>query len=274
MAEKKFKWFHILNVEKTEEDYETKILKVKNLENKVEEISIYSKRAYEKEVTEDNDTIEVGCVKPWQKYDKDRKKTIGCAQTNPEQEKCVHLNVYKKKPLFIQGYASVGQNRYLYVAKRPILLFIILGIFSLALLGFGILNLLPKEVIPEQIIELLPIENAEDWDGEYAKGESTEAIAEQTEIPGYANLFVSKDSPNIPLINPENNTVYFKYVIKEGDTIIYETNLIEPNKMVNANLYDILIVGEHELTFHISTYDINTQVGCNGATQTVSIIKR
>ena len=272
MAEKRFKLFHLVDALKTEENYDTKELTFKDEEDNKKKLVIYTKRAYEKEVCEDIDTIEVGTIKPWQKYDEDRKKSIGKAYI--EEREGLEFNVYKKKPWLIQGYACVEQNRYVYVAKRPLFIILLFGLFLFA--GcLGLFNLFnPTQEIPEDIRELLPIADGEKWDGEYEKGEESAPIAEQTEIPGYANLFVSSEAPTINLINPTSNTVYFKYIISENDVVIYETDLIKPDEMISANLYDLLTDGEHTLKFQINTYDVETQAACNGATQKVNIMKK
>ena len=44
--------------------------------------------------------------------------------------------------------------------------------------------------------------------------------------------------------------------------------------MISLNLKEILDVGEHKLSFVISTYDIETQMACNGATQDVTVTVR
>ena len=119
----------------------------------------------------------------------------------------------------------------------------------------------------------LEIEQGDDWDGSLpTNGEQSQATAESIEIPGYSELYVNKENPNIQLINPEGNTVYFVYTIKENEKIIYETKAIEPNKMVDVNLKDMLSIGEHNLSFIISTFDIETQAACNGATQEVKVV--
>ena len=265
--------FHLVDVNPGEQDYETDIIKGKNEDDEEISLEIFTKRAYEKEVSEDMETAEVGTIKPWQEYKEKRKKSIGKAYTDLENG--LEFNVYKKKPLFVKGYAHVEDNKYVYVARNPIFLILLLLLLLLACC-VGLWKFLPNSEVkvPEQVQELLPIADSEDWDGEYAKGEESEAIAEQTEIPGYANLFVSKESPTINLINPDGNTVYFKYIISENDVVLFETDLIEPNKMIPANLYDVLTDGEHVLKFQINTYDVETQAACNGATQTVHMIKK
>lgn len=275
MSEKKLKLFHLVDALKGSENYDTKDLTFKDEDNNKKKLTIYTKRAYEKEVSVDIDTIEVGTIKPWQEYKEDRKKSIGKAYI--EEKPGFEFNVYKKKPLLIQGYANVEQNRYVYVAQRPIFLILLLGLFLIAgCLGiFGLFNTNPDVVpVPEEVKELLPIADGEKWDGEYEKGEESTPIVEQTEIPGYANLFVSKDAPTINLINPDGNTVYFKYIISENDEVIFETDLIKPNEMIASNLYELLTDGTHKLKFQINTYDVETQAPCNGATQMVDIMKK
>ena len=104
-----------------------------------------------------------------------------------------------------------------------------------------------------------------------SNGQQSEGSSESIEIPGYSNLYVSSESPEILLINPDENTVYFVYTISKDNEVIYETKAIAPNKTISVNFKELLPVGEHDLTFQISTYDIETQAPCNGATQKVSM---
>ena len=118
------------------------------------------------------------------------------------------------------------------------------------------------------------IEIAEDnpWDGNMT--ESTEVTTEQEniKIPGYANLYVSEESKKIRLVNPGDNTVYLQYSILNGSEVIYESKAIKPGNMEEADLWSCLDVGEQTLTFVISTYDIETQEACNGASQSVVLL--
>lgn len=273
MSENKKKLFKLMEAIAGDQNYETdKLIQKVNGEN--EELAIYTKHSYEKEVSVDNETKEIGSIKHWKKYDKDDKKAIGVAVYQTGEKSGMKFNVYNNKPALIKGYANVGDNNYLTVAKSPLFIIILLILLLLCgCLGIGSF-LIKNNPAPTTPHENLAIADGQDWDGELAKGEESEAIAEQTEIPGYANLFVSKESPNINLINPTENTVYFKYIISENDKVLYETDLIKPDKMLTANLYDILTDGEHVLSFQINTYDIETQDACNGATQTVNIIKK
>lgn len=118
----------------------------------------------------------------------------------------------------------------------------------------------------------MPIDDSEiDWDKEHEKGEETIYEMEYTEIPGYANLYVSQDKQGINLHNPPQNTVYFKYSIYEKDKLLFESDLISPDKMVQWKAYEQLSQGEHNLTFIVSCYDLKTQANCNGATQDVTL---
>ena len=92
-------------------------------------------------------------------------------------------------------------------------------------------------------------------------------------VPGYLNLYVDKDHPYIILNNPSENMVYFQYTIMDADgNVIFENpNLLEPGKAIQADLYTPLTEGKHMLTFLISTYDLENQAPCNGASQEVDI---
>lgn len=119
----------------------------------------------------------------------------------------------------------------------------------------------------------LAIEDAADWDGKSPKsGKESQASDEQLEFKGYSNYYLSEKNPSIPLINPKGNTAYFKYVIKNGDTTIVETDLIAPDKMVEKNLYQILGKGTFNLVFYISTYDLESQAPCNTLSNEVKVV--
>lgn len=178
-----------------------------------------------------------------------------------------------KEPSNILGYVLVFDNTYVAITKNNILipiilLFVLIGVIITCLVMFNKPNK-NEDITPTENLE---IEQGSEWDGEMPQnGEQSKANAESIEIPGYADLYVSTESPEIQLINPEGNTVYFVYTISEGDNVIYETKAIEPNKMVSVNLKELLSNGEHNLSFAISTYDVTTQTACNGATQDVTV---
>lgn len=178
----------------------------------------------------------------------------------------------EKNPKSVLGYVLVEDNIYIAVKKKNILIPIIIAFVVIGIIIWGIfISTRTNDVIVDDTPDL-EFEDGTDWNGELPQnGEQSKANAESIEIPGYADLFVSTENPEIQLINPEGNTVYFVYSIYEEDKLIYETKAIEPNKMVSVNLKEILSTGEHKLSFAISTYDIKTQNACNGANQEVNV---
>lgn len=177
----------------------------------------------------------------------------------------------------VMGYVLVFDNSYIAVKKNSPLLLILLGVAALCIIlaiAIFISNRPQGDVDTSALDPVdLDIADAQDWNGELPQnGEQSVANSESIEIPGYAEMHLSPDNKEIQLINPEFNTVYFVYTIKdENDNVIYESQAIEPNKMVPVNLYDELSVGKHQLFFSISTYDIDTRTPCNGATQEVTV---
>ncbi len=94
-------------------------------------------------------------------------------------------------------------------------------------------------------------------------------------IPGYGDLVLTEKSPNVAFSNPAENTVYLIYTFTNADTgeQIAQTKAIKPGNQAVLNLRDLLNTRETKVTVAISTYDINTQVECNGAVQTINITK-
>ena len=85
---------------------------------------------------------------------------------------------------------------------------------------------------------------------------------EMTEIVGFDNLLVDANNPSIYLVNPKANTVYLQYDIYYNDKIIYSTDLIPPDRMMEIELYSILPAGNNELIYMIDSFDLETQEEC------------
>ena len=175
--------------------------------------------------------------------------------------------------LGVMGYVLVFDNTYIAVKKNSPILFILIGITIICLLGTCIAFLSNGNQGSHKIDMVsvdLDIANGQQWDGNLPQnGEQSTAGSESIEIPGYAEMHLNSGNKEIQLINPKDNTVYFVYT-----SLIYESQAIEPNKMISVNLYDLLDIGEHKLSFDISTYDIVTKSPCNGAAQEVLIFKK
>ncbi len=181
-----------------------------------------------------------------------------------------HLFEITSSKARILGYLEVEENTYVSVVKSNCRVWMIILILLLGL-GLGILwNEMNLESLATGIQDDFFVEEGDDI--VYDEPIYQESVQETITIPGYANLIISSDMPSISLINPEGNTVYMKYIILEGKTIIYETKAFEPNKMVKVNMRELLSVGEHCLNFLIQTFDLETQESCNGANQKVNIL--
>lgn len=102
-----------------------------------------------------------------------------------------------------------------------------------------------------------------------------------TEIPVYTSFTVDKKSPNIYLGNPEMNDVYFRYKVylkpeedKEVDESLIlfdDESVIKPGRAFEINLCELLEPGEYEAIVDISTFSMDDETQCNGATQEVKI---
>lgn len=178
----------------------------------------------------------------------------------------------------VMGYILVLDDTYIAVKKSPLLMPILIVAAAICLTGaitILALNGRTEEASPGSA-SVLDIANGQEWDGNLPhNGEQSTANSESIEVPGYSEMHLDAEHKEIQLINPEGNTVYFVYTIKnDAGNVVYESKAIEPNKMVSVNLYDLLKTGEHKLSFDISTYDIETKSPCNGASQAVLVFTK
>lgn len=117
----------------------------------------------------------------------------------------------------------------------------------------------------------LPVDDtAENWSG-YMPSDNSTADQGEIEIFGYDKLIINAENPYVPLINPAGNTVYFKFTVRNGESILGTTDLIPPGKCVYWNAKEVLPPGEYSLVLNLATYDITTQAQYNGANVTVNI---
>ena len=82
---------------------------------------------------------------------------------------------------------------------------------------------------------------------------------------------MNEEQPEIELINPDTNTVFFKYKLYNNNEMVLETDAIKPGEVIRENLVSLLGTGEHKIRMDIYTYDITSQLECNGATQDISV---
>lgn len=180
------------------------------------------------------------------------------------------------------GYVHVGCDEYVEVINglhrpfvRAALFCVVLGMLFLLpvfMLFFGRTQCGDAAVSAETGPETVA---AGDWDGVMHNYNQSAVMTETITIPGYAELGVSADMPAVRLVNPDNNTVNMVYTIYYGDEVIYKTDgAIPVGKFLEADLYTLFggIPGTYEVTFAISTYDADTNLPCNGASQTVKIV--
>lgn len=153
-------------------------------------------------------------------------------------------------------YADLGDNNYIAIKRN--LLFILVPLMILLIIGFiSILSIRKNnynKITLEDGLEI-DLDKQPMIDGK-------EAI----KIPGTKSYYlITEEQPEINLINPENNTVYFKYTIIVDNEVIHSTNWIEPNKMVKVNLWELLDEGTYNAEFHIDTLDCIKETPCTSS---------
>ena len=201
--------------------------------------------------------------------DKEKKKFDFIEKSNQNEVGCMLPK--RKSWAYTKGYVEVDNKRDVFLEVKDRLLLIII------LIGIGIGLLLGMLFIPvgsgpdaKPIINIV----GDEWDGILPGNDDkpTDMMTESIEIPGYSLLWVSKEEPEIILVNPTNNTVYFKYQIVYKDEVILETDYLKPNSQIKADLYEKMNTpGTYDIKFIINTFDVETLAPCNGAVQDVSL---
>lgn len=186
-----------------------------------------------------------------------------------DEEEILYLGKKRKKG-FLKGYLKVNDTEYIEYRTWGLLFIILLGLLGAALIISIVMNQCGFFCGKRPVYDKPIIGQGDNWNGEIDQaGDKVQFDDERIEIPGYHELYVTASEPIIGLGNPEVNTVYFKYEIKEGDRVVYETDYIEPGKQVRWNAYETLSAGDHNLSFVVSTVDVEAYYPCNGATLTV-----
>lgn len=230
-----------------------------------------------------------GCVElkySKQYIDKHQKKLNG--------EKYKKFDLYEAKDHRCYGYAEVEKNKFVRLQKRNPFLIILFFLLSLCLLvGIGFIL---DEKLPDfpNVFELFDIDNTVDYDGEKNSSGDSQIIQETYEIPYTPYVELSEKDPNLYLVNPDSNTVYFMYTlyidtngngtIENNEAVdengnskaIYKTKLIPPGQMIEANLYTLLGPGEYKVVQKINAFNYapgkaDDQSPCNGSNLTTKI---
>ena len=228
----------------------------------------YIKKKEFKKLKKENDNIKViGQTKlsKW-KEDKHSKKEGYLKLEDPQNEKeyLVKPKVYG----FISKYIKVGKDEYVEVKYK--FLIIILLLLLAGLLGTGLALWLNGD-LPKLPDIQIGGQDIEEYDPEF------EPHQDMIEVPGLSQEYrVDKKNKELYLVNPERNTVFFKYIVEvNGGEKLYESNYIPPNKMEKVDLYSKLSAGKYDLIVTIKTIDKSTYAECNSVEleTTVNVIK-
>lgn len=248
----------------TSESYD-KELKVKYVDFKVPFIS-------KKELKDSKEEFKVvGYVNAGDK--KIKNDTFGVCNVDLGDENKTQLNVYEKlKYKTTAGYILVdtspdGIKEYLEIRNTPIAAFILFPVLLGLICGLLVCGLgkNPSGDNTGKPGETINIADGSQFDGEIDNGyRAPEVSDEQIKIQGKSTVYIRKGG-KVDLVNPADNTVLFQYtVLKDGEVIFKQEDWILPGEKIEWDAYTYLNTpGEHTISYHISTKDVNTYADCN-----------
>lgn len=150
-------------------------------------------------------------------------------------------------------------------SKKKNILYILIAIIAI-IIAF-ILGLYLNDDLPR-------FDNADDWDGNVRVGDNSDTGNDSIAIVGYPSATITSENRTMPLINSDKNDVNIIFtVIDEDGTEVYKTDYIAPGKVKNADIYDKLSTGTHNLTIQYKTFDAKTNSVCTGANVAVTVTK-
>ncbi len=186
------------------------------------------------------------------------------------EESVWRLSPYQRKKRFERpvGYIDVStdeeQDAYVRIVKPALFRGLILPILVILFLIGGILTgwwLSHRNEVPglDETAVSYRVEGFENTD------------PDSITVPGISVLRMDAGQQTVeyPLINPEGNTCYMKYTIRETETgeVLYESGLIEPGAAVlTFDLNQTFEAGTYDILVKVDTSDINDYtVELNGA---------
>lgn len=113
---------------------------------------------------------------------------------------------------------------------------------------------------------------------EFVEDDIVEEISNTISVPGYpSEIYLEEGATETPieLVNPEENTVYFKFKISigemNGDNLeetetLYESGLVKPGQVIEQQtLTRPLDSGKYDGSITIRTFSLDTEEEMNGA---------
>lgn len=214
----------------------------------IKELTKKEFKNFEKETTEAICIVGETVLK---KYDKDKHKKYDFVILTDDKDQKEYL-VKQDYKGFKSKYLQIADDKFVLVRTR--IPFIILMILLLLLI-YPLSGLLVREESPVRDIPIVG-----DIIEEYV---TPTAQNESTTIAGLRSSYtLTESNKEIYLVNPDGNTVHFKYVLYVNGEQIYETDYIQPNRMIKANIYDLLDAGTYTLDLVLTTIDVDTHEDC------------
>ena len=110
---------------------------------------------------------------------------------------------------------------------------------------------------------------------EYIENEVEDTKTPHIDIPLVHDIAVTKKAPYVKLYNPKTNTgkyyLQYAFYLVEGDELIYESNLVEPDYKFSVDFARLLKKGEYDAYVKIRTFRISDLSECNGVTNNLTI---
>ncbi len=115
--------------------------------------------------------------------------------------------------------------------------------------------------------------------GELVFHESVEKNEEKDDsrviLPVITNFSVSSEQPTVVLYNPDDNAekfyIYYSFIDKETEEVIFESNAVEAGFYWSVNFKELLDVGTHDVKVKIRSQRADTGAFANGSVSNIKL---
>lgn len=170
-------------------------------------------KAYKQALEDNNKNVHIVAKTSLKKIDEDNENSNKDWVEIPDKDgELRKFKTYKKRhKLKTLGYLPLSETEFVQIESGVPILILLIPIILGLLAGLCFIN--PSVPVDDP---LSMEDDMDDWDGnDHKNGGNSEASADSTTIPGFAQVRASGEDDSVQLYNPKENTVKFIYTITE-----------------------------------------------------------
>ena len=138
-----------------------------------------------------------------------------------------------------KGLIKTEDDRYVLVMKKSLLPIVLILLLAFAIM-LGLITSTMFKGIDKPALNIEQLNIADSQGGDDLNLYTPETEFGSNTVVAYKDAYVDAEHRTIPLINPEENTNYAKFIVYDKDeNTLYESELVKPNSQIEYDVYSI-----------------------------------